>query len=100
MGLPTVGCDVERMLCLLLQDATQETLLQLWLNGRIAFFSCSLPVEFRSIGCLQITGVRNAIGAVEVKSGDAGWGCLANNNGCGRRSRSGVRKAATKSYGA
>lgn len=65
----------------------------------ICFFSCSLPAEFGSIGCLQITGVRNAIGAVEVKSGDAGWGCWANNNGCGRRSRSRVRKAATKSYG-
>lgn len=65
----------------------------------IAFFSCSLPVEFGAIGCLQIAGVRNVIGAVEVKSGEAGWGCLANYNGCGRRSRSGVRKAATKSYG-
>lgn len=38
VGLLTVGCDVERMLCLLLQDATHKTLLQLWLNGRLCFF--------------------------------------------------------------
>lgn len=28
VGLPTVGCDVETMLCLLLQDATHEILVQ------------------------------------------------------------------------
>lgn len=67
VGLPTVGCDVETMLCLLLQDATHEILVQTWLNGRFHFFPCLCPVEVGSIGCLQIIGIleRNGISVVE-----------------------------------
>lgn len=75
--------------------ATQEILLQLWLNGH---FFCSLPLEFGSIKCLSMTEILVCEMELVWLKERAKWRCLANNNGCESRSRAEIRKAAAKSY--
>lgn len=52
--LPRVGCDAGRMLCLLLQRYIRDTSAAL---AEWTIFFCSLPLEFRSIRFLHITGI-------------------------------------------